>query len=167
LMGSQLLCVTDANIWLDLLAGSLLAVVARLSFRCVIPDVLMHEDLKEATQQQLRALGVREVEATAEQVKEAVRLVKVYPQASPTDLLALVIARWQEATLLTGDRALRKAAEKERVEVHGTIWLIEQLIAEEAISATEAADALEQMRSQGRWLPVNEVERRLREWRAA
>jgi hypothetical protein len=55
--------------------------------------------------------------------------------------------------LLTGDAALRQAAETEQVEVKGTIWLISEMIREQRITISVARAALNKMKSNGRRLP--------------
>lgn len=55
--------------------------------------------------------------------------------------------------LLTGDRILRKAARAERVEVRGTLWLMETLVVAGTLDASQATSAYELMRQNGRRLP--------------
>jgi len=158
--------VADANVWIDLLEGGLIEALFHLSFGCVIPDVVMHE-LSEPTRQQLKSYGVVERELPPEQVREVLRLAARYPRPSRTDLFALVLAQSLGTILLTGDRRLREAAETEGVPVHGTLWLLDQMVAEGVVTRREAATALEQMRAGDRRLPKNEVEERLRRWRGS
>jgi predicted nucleic acid-binding protein len=157
-------CVADANIWIDLLEGGLLGVTGRLSFDCVIPDVIMHE-LDEATRLRLRAHGVIERGLSSRQVREGVRMARAHPRPSRTDLLALALAKSRHIVLLTGDQSLREAAASEGVEVHGTLWLLDCLVAERVISGEEAAFALGRMIQAGRRLPRNKAGERLIRWR--
>jgi predicted dithiol-disulfide oxidoreductase (DUF899 family) len=67
--------------------------------------------------------------------------------------------------LLTGDRALRAAAELEEVIVCGTLWLMGRLVAEGLITVTALERAYDRMKQAGRRLPWNEVDRQLRHYR--
>ena len=156
--------VADANVWIDLLEGGLIEALAHLSFDCVIPDVVLHE-LSETTRQRLQTYGIAEQELSPAQIQEVLDLAARYPRPSRTDLFALVLARSLGTILLTGDRQLRAAAAAEGVEVHGTLWLLDQMVTEGVIPTREAAVALEQMRAGDRRLPENEVAERLQRWR--
>lgn len=67
--------------------------------------------------------------------------------------------------MITGDGKLRKAADKEGIELKGTLWLVERLIEEEVISVETAATAYERMRHDSRRLPWTEVDKRLQRFR--
>lgn len=62
---------------------------------------------------------------------------------------------------LTGDAALRAAAESENVEVKGTIWLISEMVREQRITVVVARAALSKMRENGRRLPWDIAEQML------
>src|SRR6185295_16262968 len=109
--------------------------------------------------------GLQARELTGNQVLEVVRLAGRYLRPSRSDLFALVLARSQGATLLTGDRHLRSAAESEGVKVHGTLWLLDQMVETDLLERREAIARLLRMVQAGRRLPTAEVERRLRIWK--
>jgi predicted nucleic acid-binding protein len=54
---------------------------------------------------------------------------------------------------LTGDAALRQAARDHGVEVHGTLWIVEQLVRAGILSAVRARTAFDAMREAGSRLP--------------
>jgi len=54
----------------------------------------------------------------------AIELIPLYLNASRNDIFALCLAKQKNCPLVTGDMALRKAAEKEGIVVQGTISLI-------------------------------------------
>ncbi len=80
---------------------------------------------------------------------------------SRQDLFALVLSREIEAILLTGDGSLREAAEREGVQVHGTIWLLDQMVEHEIIDKQERAASLKLMVESGSRLPWEEIKARL------
>jgi len=63
--------------------------------------------------------------------------------------------------LLTGDMALRKAAEKEAAIVKGTVWLVSQLVVHQQINTEQARAAYKQMQANGRRLPWHIAEQAL------
>jgi predicted nucleic acid-binding protein len=63
------------------------------------------------------------------------------------------LAKQEDCSLLTGDKSLRKAAEQEKVSVHGTIWLVEKLVRDGKISIAAAKAAYEQMKDAGSRIP--------------
>jgi hypothetical protein len=68
------------------------------------------------------------------------------------------------AGLLTGDRNLRELAQMSGIEVHGTLWLLEELMTHRLITFTQASTGLDAMRRAGSRLPVGEVLGCLRRW---
>lgn len=159
------LIVTDANIIIDLAAGDLLETIFLLpEIEFHVPDVLYVEELAER-HGRLPGLGLKVVSQPAEAVAEVQRLRQIYRRASINDLFALVLARRLGCTLLSGDRALREAAECEGIEFRGTLWLIEALVQGQLIAVDRAEAAYEAMRRDGSWLPWDEVRAQVRRWR--
>ena len=78
--------------------------------------------------------------------------------------LLLALAEAENCPLLTGDAALRVAAESENIEVKGTIWLIMEMVSEGRITVAVAKAALAKMRDNGRRLPWEVAEQMLNEY---
>jgi hypothetical protein len=64
--------------------------------------------------------------------------------------------------LLTGDGRLRTAGQTESIDVHGTLWLIEQMVKARTITVKQAEAGYAKMREAGRRLPWGEVDQQLR-----
>lgn len=158
-------CVIDANIVIDLRNGGLLPELFRLPFQVVAPDVTIAE-LREPDGESLTEYGLKSRELSDDQVQEVVALAIRYRRVSASDLSALVLARALRATLLTGDKPLRQVAEQEGVAVHGTLWVLTELVRLEVITPSQAARALRRMLAQGSRLPWEECQRLLRQWEA-
>ena len=75
--------------------------------------------------------------------------------------MALVLAQQEQCPLLTGDRYLRQAAEKEGVVVKGTLWLVEQLVIQGLMTADDARNSYQCMKDNGRRLPWDAALQRL------
>ena len=67
--------------------------------------------------------------------------------------------------LISGDKPLRKAGKARQVEVHGTLWIMDQLVAGKVMTGDIAAAKLEHLLSLERYLPAEECQIRLKKWR--
>ena len=56
---------------------------------------------------------------------------------------------------------MREIAVKIGIEVHGSIWVIDELFNTGLISSEKAIKLLEQLLMTNSWLPKNEIERRI------
>jgi hypothetical protein len=156
--------VVDTNILIDFDRGDLLEALFGLPAVFLAPDVIVAE-LGEPDGQRLQALGLESVSLAGEQVIEVMEMAAVHRAPSVNDLFALVLARARAALLLTGDGALRRLAESEGLEVHGTLWLLDELVRLAIVTPVQAAEGLECMLRRDSRLPEGECRRRLRRWR--
>lgn len=161
-MAARLL-ISDANIIIDMNTGGLLRLMFRFDATFAVPDVLYEEEFRTGHPELLR-LGLKRVELRGATVVYAGRLVEKYRTlgASINDLLALALARQEECPLLTGDGRLRTAGQTEGIEVHGTLWLIEQMVRARTMTGRQAEAGYARMREAGRRLPWGEVAQQLR-----
>jgi len=162
-MSSPSVCVADANVLIDLHAGGLLWAAFRLPFSWVTSDLVVSE-LEEPDGQTLVARGLERVGLAGPQVQEVFQLAGQYRRVSVYDLSALVLARTLQATLLTGDKHLRRIAEREEVPVHGILWILDEIVQTGVVTPSIVAVALERMLESGSRLPGAECRRRLRRW---
>lgn len=158
------LLISDANILIDLEEGHLIELMFQLPFQFCIPDILFVEELEEE-HNHLPALGLELMELSSETMIHAMELIPRYAKTSRNDCFALALAANKQCPLLTGDKALKEAAEKEAVIVHGTIWIIRMMITHDLISVEQAQHAFDMMRDAGRRLPWRIAEAILEELR--
>ncbi|MYJ97123.1 MAG: DUF3368 domain-containing protein [Proteobacteria bacterium] len=150
--------VSDANIFIDMDVGDLTRPMFRLEEAFATPDVLYREELEEH-HPELLGLGLHIERLSEAGVVEVERMAAINHGPSTNDLFAIALAKERRWPLLSGDRRVREAAIAEDVEIRGTLWLIERMIATNTISLLQARTAIEQMRQGGRRLPWREVER--------
>jgi hypothetical protein len=157
------LLISDANIIIDMNTGGLLRLMFRLDATFAVPDVLYEEELR-IDHPELPRLGLKRLELSEDTVVYAGRLVEKYRGlgASINDLLALALARQEECPLLTGDGRLRTAGQTEGIDVHGTLWLVEQMVRSRTITIRQAEAGYGKMREATRRLPWDEVDKQLR-----
>lgn len=116
----MLLLISDANILMDIEIGDLIAPMFSLGYQFAVPDVLYYEELEEQHAHLLK-MGLEVRTVSAEGVARVVLLSQNHTRPGRNDLFALALAESEKCPLLTGDAALRAAAESEKLEVKGTI----------------------------------------------
>jgi predicted nucleic acid-binding protein len=131
-----------------------------LGYQFVVPDVLYYEELEEQ-HAHLLDMGLQIRTLSPKSVERVQTLSQIYVKPGRNDLFALALAEVEECPLLTGDAALRQAAETEQVEVKGTVWLISEMVREQRITISVARAALQKMRINGRRLPWDVAEKML------
>jgi hypothetical protein len=161
----MIVCVHDANILIDLAKSGLLASYAKLNWTTHVPDLVLRE-VKQTLEPWIR-IGVFRIETfDGDGLLEVLALQGAHSRRlSLQDASALCLARKLEVPLITGDGVLRKAAEREKIECRGFLWVLDSLH-EAGEAPAFLADRLEAAIVQGARLPADECERRLARWRS-
>lgn len=66
--------------------------------------------------------------------------------------------------LITGDNTLRKLALKEKMDVHGVLWIPDEFVNSGCITPQTAIDSLEKILNSWGRLPEDECERLREKW---
>ena len=139
--------VCDSSCLIDLREVSLLETFMALPFETLIPDALFKEELVRFTASQKELLlrgGLRAVELSPESVLRARVIVSDHPQLSIHDGFAFALAEsCTDCVLFTGDRTLRAVGEENHLEVHGTLWVIDEIRESGLMSAGDLLAVLE------------------------
>jgi len=146
------LLISDSNILIDMEVSGLTEKMFDLPYTFAIPDILYYEELEE-DHSNLLEYGILVLELSSETVKDMEVMVPKYPRASRNDLFALALAKQESCPLVTGDNALRKACEKEEIDLLGTIWIMNQLVYHDVIDKDMAQKAYIKMKENKRRLP--------------
>lgn len=143
--------INDTSCLVDLRKGGLIEPMLALPFRFVVTyNVRASEllDFGSAEWERLEALGMETVDAPGDQVREAGIMMASHRKLSFEDSLNFVVARANHLSiLLTGDRALRIVAERNGIEVHGILWIVEQLLEHRLADRCDLVAALERWRT--------------------
>jgi len=99
-----------------------------------------------------------------ENILELVQLRQIHHQLSVVDLAALLLAKAMGANLVTGDRRLNELAKAQGLPVHGVLWVLDEMVIQHVLTATQAANALREMLEQGARLPNGECQKRFESW---
>ena len=157
---------SDTNVWVDFNTIDMLKTPFRLNATYIMYEEAIQREITHPVglNEKLRALGLRGVEMTVDEFFFADQIATKCPKLSTYDRIALSIAKKRGITLLTGDNAMRKAAQQEAVYVIGSIGLLDRLYGEDMITAEEYRTCLERFfRYEGNEirLPKAELEFRL------
>ena len=162
--------VNDTNIFIDLHSVGLLEEMCRLPYEIHTVDLVVAE-IADADQRrifdELVARGEISVDGfTADEVIEIVEEhSSVSGNLSIPDCSVCYFARKHNVPMLTGDRWLRRYAEEQSIEVHGILFIFDELVRHDIISTSMAADRLEELFAINARLPKAEIRDRINRWR--
>lgn len=155
--------ISDTNIWIDFGHAGLLNALFALPFTFVSTDFVMDElGYPDPTGLLERGLVVEGLSAS--DVTRLFTLMAQHGNSSLADVSCYLVAKDQGLPLLTGDGRLRKQAIKDGLQVHGSLWLLDQLVAHGVIPPAQAASALQSMLDAGARLPHQDCAQRLALW---
>jgi predicted nucleic acid-binding protein len=123
--------VSDTSCLIDLRKVSLLDAFLRLPYEFLIPNTLFEEELLKFTAAQKNALvrgGLKVMDLPGERVLRAQQVMRRLPKISVHDGFAFALAESHPGSiLLSGDGELRKLATEHQMEVHGVLWVIDEI----------------------------------------
>lgn len=123
--------VSDSSCLIDLRKASLLDAFLQLPYEVLIPNTLFEEELLKFTDVQKDSLlrgGLQVVDLPGESVVRAQTVARDFPHLSIHDGFAFALAESIEGCiLLTGDGGLRALAQEREMEVHGVLWVIDEI----------------------------------------
>lgn len=154
------LLISDANILIDVDVGGLIEPMFQLPYEYATPDILYEEEIKSHHGYYVK-MGLRPIELSEQAVIRTIELANKYRGVSSYDLSAFSLAEQEQAPLLTGDQKLRKLCQEENHEVHGTIWLVENMLEKNIIDVDRADIAYKYMIEDGSRLPEDKIKNQI------
>lgn len=165
--------VNDANILIDLVELELLPHFFDLEFEFQSTDLVLNELLDNQLNTLMPYIDKGELiieEMSDEDITE-IQLIEISKSSlSPQDCSAYYHAKKLNATLLTSDNSLRKFAQENDLDIHGHLWVFDQMILAQTITGPRAAEKLTELCeiiNPRLGLPKSECARRIREWTTA
>ena len=161
--------VNDTNIFIDLQSIGLLRALCDLPYDVRTVDFVVNE-IKDRAQAESLATLVREGKIKVESfnIEELAEIIEEHSTVSGNlsvpDCSVCYYARKHSATLLTGDRQLRRYAESNNVIVRGVLFIFDELVAHNIIKTGIAAQKLRELTNINVRLPKSEIERRIKKW---
>ena len=163
--------VKDSNLFIDLELMGMTHLWLQLPFRTVTTSLVVNELEIGGHSLSLSLIRGGQIEEYLVQSDELFELIESYShlELGETDLSVLLAAEKYEGMILSGDSALRKIATARKIEVHGTIWVLDELIKAEKITPVMAAERLDYLLSlkgaKRRFLPKSVCAARIEFWR--
>lgn len=130
--------VSDSSVLIDLERAQLLSIALASPLELVVPDELFYAELASYGGEAWLQSGLIVVPLEGDEVQRAQTYLSRAPALSIIDAYALALAASRTWVLLTGDSRLRREAERDQVDVHGILWLLELLSATEDPAALAA-----------------------------
>jgi len=159
------LIITDTNVLFDVIKIGALPEFFSLDYD-ICTTVFVIEEIKPSVQRELidtflRAKKLTVFEFTGEDIEEVVNFDNVKGLKRFTDKSVIWKSVQLNCPMLTGDKKMKEVAEKLGIEVHGSIWVIDELIYNKLITQAKAIQLLELLIVTNSWLPRNEIEKRI------
>lgn len=164
------IAVQDANVLIDLELAGLFDLWFQTGIETHTTDFIRAELEKgghtqalayfESGQVRGHGLSFEEIMAVSELERE------IGSKAKFNDCTVLFLALKLDAMLLSGDKPLRRAGNEKQIEVHGTLWIFDQLVERKLLPPGIAAAKLEHLCSLDRFFPDAECHARLKRWLA-
>ena len=158
--------INDSSCLIDLRKGGLLTTALLLPFQFVVAFPLVKDELNDFTSadwEDLQARGLKVIDLDGSQVQRAFVLKRLYPGLSPHDCFSLALAEaYKGAMLLTGDQQLRRKAESIGLQVHGLLWISDQIEECGKMPSSTLLKCLERLSSDPLvFLPLQEIKQRI------
>ena len=160
----SLIYISDTNIWIDFRNAGLLEQMFRLPFTLCCTDFVLNE-LEDFSHDELLGRGLLVESFDPAGVSRLFGLKIEHNNSSLADVSCYLLAQQTGRPLLTGDGRLRRQAQRDGLQVHGALWLLDLMVEHQVITLTEAAAALGDMLERGARLPASECDTRLTRWR--
>lgn len=159
--------VTDANVLIFLSRLDLMGSFAGMDFEIHTTDFIVDEYYKgRKKDKELKNIDgyIKSGRLTIHEYgyDELMEIYKQKKGLSPSDCSVFKLSSDLDAVLLTGDKTLKLFAEKSAIEVHGIIWLIDEMLEHGVIGKIEYRKKLAELKGLSRRLPVEEIDRRLK-----
>ncbi len=160
--------ISDANIFIDLFAIELIDCFFKLNLVLHTTDLVISElDFEEQTilmaYSERGLLTIKKLDdKELDELKETAIASR---KLSKPDVSIYAYAKALDAMILTSDRPLRKEAEAKGFEVHGVLWLFDQLINQSIITQPIAVEKMTELMRVNTWLPKNECMKRIEKWK--
>jgi predicted nucleic acid-binding protein len=154
--------VSDTSVLIDIQRASLMVRIFDLPYEFIVPDLLFEAELLDWMGPELIRLGLGVAELEPHETERATLLKRQKAMLSTPDVFAFCLAAERGWTLLTGDGALRKEADRQNLPIHGVLWLFDELERHKVCDAGTLSVGLNALRQHPRCrLPTREVNIRL------
>jgi len=156
--------IFDSSVLFDIQNSSSFGYVSKLLNNLLVTDIILNDELETIDAPTLLSYGFQTVQLSPEEMLSLQNYRTRFKALSVGDLSCLVYAENHNAVIIAGDKNLRALATQKMIEVHGSLWLLDELIELGIITPAKAAAALKLMLENDAWLPLDECEMRMKAW---
>jgi predicted nucleic acid-binding protein len=157
--------ITDVSVLFDLFNVGVLPEFFGLDIEIYTTDFIYNEILQSDEKSEFELFvrsGQLKIIVVDDAEQETISNMNLtFSIRSLADKTALFKAMQMQCILLTCDDKIKKEAIKQNLEVHGSIWIIDQLFENEIIDTKRAIEVIESLIKSNSWLPLDELDRRL------
>jgi hypothetical protein len=162
--------IHDASVLIDLISVDLLDSALTLPYEMETTDLVRHEIVYDGQEDVLvKMVEAKKLQVIRSSKEDIFRMAEIHyrnPALSLADCSVLFHAAAKDAVVLSGDARLRRTAEERSLTVHGTLWVMSELVANEIMTGADAALVLERLMEMNRRLPIAECRKFLANWRS-
>ncbi len=161
--------IHDASVLIDLISVGLLEPALSLPYGMETTDLVKLEIVRSGQEAVLdRVVAARSLDvihSSNEEIGAIAELHALIPALSLADCSVLFHAAAKGAVVLSGDTLLRRTAKERSLTVHGTLWIMSELVTNGLVAGVDAALTLERLMEINRRLPFSECRKLLTHWR--
>ena len=163
------LIVSDANIFIDLISMGLIGDFFLLPFDIMTVDFIMRELKKSRQKEIVQAYEARKKLTIQTFSADEIDEINVLRESagykvSIQDCSIWFCAKKKGASILTGDKALTTRARGDGIEVHGLLYVLDQLVEQNIIPPALASEKLSELTSYNKRLPEKLVSELISRW---
>lgn len=160
--------IQDANILIDLVNIGLFSHCLALEYEFTTTQLIFEVELNEkqvaTIQVHIDSEKFRVIEISTNELLEIQLASLEDPRLSEQDWSAIYYAQKENALLLSGDKHMKRISGRKGIEIHGILWLFDQLVQNKIISENDACKFLRDLMNRNRWLPIDECQKRIGLW---
>lgn len=163
------IAVNDANILIDFVKIGLLEELLTLNLEMHTTDLIINEVYKIPSQRVKIEQLINEGKLIVDsfdiiQLQNIISKSQSNGGVSIPDCSIWYWAKNNNAILLTAEKKLRKLAQAESIEVHGSLWLLDELLSQNILNKVNACQAIRKLVETNDRLPKRECEKRIILW---
>lgn len=154
------LVITDTNVFIDMMNVDALAAFFALGFDVHTTDFVINE-LDEDQQAQLlpiRGNGQLTVARFTDSEVKAFEVMQTKVTIQFTDRSVVYLATQLKGMILSGDGNLWKECKARKLDVHGSIWVIEQIWIKRLLTPVSCIERLENLKKTNSRLPKDKID---------
>lgn len=163
------LLIHDANVLIDLIDIDLLDLALDLPYGMTMTD-LVYGEIEDPKQSHVLATcitkkRIRVITSTTKEMDVIIASMKSSSSLSLADCSVLYHADILDGIVITGDRKVRKEAGSRNIKVHGTPWILMQLVEAKRLCPLDAITKMDLLLAVNPRLPREKCEDLKKMWR--